>query len=213
MNGSVSAQAADELDGELRSNDRMVTGRDAVVRAARLDLVSVGPAFVRAALERRIEDAGRLAGVKLPAGWADASESVLRYRLAQMERDPESRPWLLRLVVVRESGELAGYFNFHAPPGDRGWVEIGYQIEPQHRRRGYAFEAVTTMVLWAADRGVGRFRASVGPWNEASLAMVRKLGFRRTGEQWDEIDGEEYVFEASLDEIRRPDSGSSKGTR
>ena len=48
---------------------------------------------------------------------------------------------------------------------------------------------------WAAAQGVHRFRASVGPWNQPSLNLVRKLGFVQTGTQMDEVDGEELVFE------------------
>jgi hypothetical protein len=36
----------------------------------------------------------------------------------------------------------------------------------------------------------------------ASLAVVERLGFRRTGTQIDEIDGEEWVFELSLRRAR-----------
>lgn len=173
------------------------------IRSERLDLVSVGLDFVRAALGGKLEDAERYAGVRLPAGWNLDAQSALRYRRAQMEADPSARPWLLRLIVVRDTQEMAGYINFHAPPDERGWVEIGYQIQPQFRRRGYAFEAAIAMFLWAAERGVGRFRASVSPHNEPSLAMVGKMGFTRVGEQWDDIDGLEYVFEASLVAVRR----------
>jgi RimJ/RimL family protein N-acetyltransferase len=42
---------------------------------------------------------------------------------------------------------------------------------------------------------VSRFIASVSPTNEPSLRLIANLGFVRTGEQWDELDGEEYVFE------------------
>jgi RimJ/RimL family protein N-acetyltransferase len=38
----------------------------------------------------------------------------------------------------------------------------------------------------------------VSPDNLASLAVVEKLGFRQTGVQVDEIDGEEGVFELAL---------------
>ena len=43
--------------------------------------------------------------------------------------------------------------------------------------------------------GERRFRASVGPWNQASLNLVHKLGFVQTAVQVDEVDGEELVFE------------------
>ncbi len=38
-------------------------------------------------------------------------------------------------------------------------------------------------------------RASVGPGNEPSLALVRSLGFVAVGEQIDEVDGLEIVHE------------------
>jgi RimJ/RimL family protein N-acetyltransferase len=172
------------------------------IQSERLDLISVGLDFVRAALDDKIEDAERFAGVTLPAGWNRQAESALRYRQVQMEADPSTRPWLLRLIVVRDTAEMAGYVNFHGPPEDGGWVEIGYQIQPEYRRRGYAFEAAMAMFAWAGERGVGRFCASISPHNEPSLAMARKMGFTRVGQQWDELDGLEYVFEASLADVQ-----------
>jgi RimJ/RimL family protein N-acetyltransferase len=172
------------------------------IRSERLDLISVGLDFVRAALEGNLDDAGRYAGVTLPAGWNREAESALRYRRTQMEADPSTRPWLLRLIMIRDTGEMAGYVNFHAPPGHDGWVEIGYQIRPEFRRRGLAFEAAMAMFRWAGARGVGRFRVSISPDNQPSLAMAQKMGFTRIGEQWDDIDGLEYVFEASLPDVQ-----------
>jgi [ribosomal protein S5]-alanine N-acetyltransferase len=185
-----------------------VTGDIEPVRSERLDLISVGIDFVRAALGGNLQDAERYAGVRLPPGWNRDAQSALRYRRAQMEADPSTRPWLLRLIVVRDIQEMAGYINFHAPPEGRGWVEIGYQIQPQFRRRGYAFEAAIAMFLWASERGVDSFRASVSPQNEPSLAMVRKMGFTRVGQQWDDIDGLEYVFEASLADVQRAEAAA-----
>jgi [ribosomal protein S5]-alanine N-acetyltransferase len=43
--------------------------------------------------------------------------------------------------------------------------------------------------------GVRHFVLSVSPENDPSLAIVRKLGFVRTGEQIDEEDGLEHIFE------------------
>jgi hypothetical protein len=49
--------------------------------------------------------------------------------------------------------------------------------------------------------------ALYGDWpgqrDEPSLAIVRKLGFVRAGEQWGEEDGLEHVFELALARIRR----------
>jgi RimJ/RimL family protein N-acetyltransferase len=168
-----------------------------------LDLVSVGSDFVRAVLAGDIQEAERSSGVKLPEGWERSAESTLNYRLMQMEGDPATQPWLLHLIVIRETAQMAGYVTFHGPPEDRGWVEIGYQVEPEYRRKGYASEAAMAMFSWAAEQGVQRFRASVSPDNEPSLAMVQRMGFNRTGEQWDDIDGLEYVFEADFSDLQK----------
>lgn len=44
-------------------------------------------------------------------------------------------------------------------------------------------------------RGVRVFRASIAPDNVASRAMLQQLGFVHVGEQLDEDDGLELVFE------------------
>jgi ribosomal-protein-alanine N-acetyltransferase len=55
---------------------------------------------------------------------------------------------------------------------------------------------VRAAFAWATRvHGVKRFRASVAPDNERSLNLIGKLGFVQTGEQWDERDGLELVFE------------------
>jgi RimJ/RimL family protein N-acetyltransferase len=52
------------------------------------------------------------------------------------------------------------------------------------------------MFDWAArTHGVGRFRASIAPDNEPSLALIDRLGFEQVGDQWDEEDGLELIFE------------------
>ena len=75
-------------------------------------------------------------------------------------------------------------------------VEVGYTLLPEARGHGYAIEAVRAAFDWATQvHGVHRFRASVAPDNERSLNLIGKLGFQQTGEQWDEEDGLELVFE------------------
>jgi RimJ/RimL family protein N-acetyltransferase len=75
-------------------------------------------------------------------------------------------------------------------------LEIGYRIEPGYRRRGYATEAVQALMAWASSaHGIHRFRASVSPDNTPSLKLIHRFGFHQTGQQWDEVDGLELVFE------------------
>jgi RimJ/RimL family protein N-acetyltransferase len=167
------------------------------IRSERLELVSMSPAFLELVLGGARDEAARALGVPLPEAWPGDGESTLRRRRHQMAADEGTQPWLLRAIVRREpEPEMVGHINFHGPPDAEGIAEIGYSVLPAHRRRGYATEAVRAMLDWATrEHGVHRFRASVSPENAPSLAVVRRLGFTRTGEQWDEEDGLELVFD------------------
>jgi ribosomal-protein-alanine N-acetyltransferase len=171
------------------------------IASRRLELVSMSPEFLVAVLGDRQEAASRLLGASMPDAWPDAHDRrFLSLRLEQMRREPASREWLVRAIVLREARVMIGHAGFHGPPGTNGprrsgAVEIGYTIFPEHRGRGYATEAANALVDWARnERGIDEFIASVSPLNEASLAIVRKLGFVQTGDQWDEEDGLELVF-------------------
>jgi len=94
---------------------------------------------------------------------------------------------------------MVGHIGFHGPPGVIGRAELGYTVRPPFRRRGYASEAAQAMMAWALSRhGVERLYLSISPDNEASIGMAAKLGFRHVGEQVDEEDGLEHVFELVL---------------
>ena len=157
------------------------------------------PEFMTASLDGQRLEAARLLDGSLPDDWpGPRAERTIRWRLDHLSRDATQRPWLLRAMLLRDDPDrpLVGYINFHAPPGPEGWAEIGYTVLPDFRRRGYAQEAVEAMFDWATrEHHILRFRASVSPTNEPSLGLVRKLGFRHIGSQWDEEDGEELVFE------------------
>jgi RimJ/RimL family protein N-acetyltransferase len=47
----------------------------------------------------------------------------------------------------------------------------------------------------ATEPGVTTVRATISPDNAASLATITRFGFTRNGEQWDEEDGLELIFE------------------
>ena len=127
--------------------------------------------------------------------WPDDDRRVLGYRLAALEADPASAPYLLHVLL--DGSELAGRIGCHKGPRDSA-VEIGYYVAPSHRGRGVATAMVREFLDWLATRGVRRVRAAVGPDNAASLAVLAHFGFARNDEQWDDEDGLELLLETGL---------------
>ena len=158
----------------------------------RLELVSLGPVFLANML---VSKPGPDLGFADPAGFLRGAEDVVRLRLKQIETSPEVAPWLLRALVLREDRVAVGFIGFHADPDERGMVEIGYEVLPSFQRRGYAREAASALIAWAGQRGARTVRACVSPENVASLALLGQQGFALVGEQFDEEDGRELVFE------------------
>ncbi len=76
-------------------------------------------------------------------------------------------------------------------------VEVGYEIDPAFRRKGYARAALVALIKWAKeDAAIQMIRATISPDNLASRALVSQYGFVEVGEQWDDEDGLETIFEA-----------------
>lgn len=168
-----------------------------LISSERLDLVLLAPAVLGQVAAADLAGIERSLGVTVPGEWP-ATVPAAR-RLAQLDQAPAQLPWLVRAVIPHGLDQVVGTVGFHAPPDDDGTVEIGYEILPSFRRRGFAVEAVRALTGWAFSTGQARTcRASIGPDNVPSLALAKSLGFVQVGEQVDPEDGPELVFEHAL---------------
>jgi RimJ/RimL family protein N-acetyltransferase len=122
--------------------------------------------------------------------------SVWERRQAQVERDPTEADWVTGIIWDEVRQVAVGRAGFHAQPGKDGLVEIGYAVDPAYRRSGYARAALEQLLARAArDPRVRRVRVSIRPDNRASYRLAAQYGFTEVGEQWDDEDGLEVVYE------------------
>jgi [ribosomal protein S5]-alanine N-acetyltransferase len=169
------------------------------VLTTRLRLEPLRPETLVALLDGDRAGVVRAQGRQLPEEFYESSRQMfLKVQLDRITARPTGRGWCARAIVRQGDGVVIGDCGFHGPPADVGRAEIGYMILPPYRRQGYATEAVEGLVGWARAQGETVVFASVAPDNVASLAVVATAGFRQTGRQNDDTDGEELVFELSL---------------
>jgi RimJ/RimL family protein N-acetyltransferase len=125
--------------------------------------------------------------------------SPLRWRVPQVKENPSVNKWFVRWMVLRESREIVGSLSFHGSPDETGMLEIGLGVHENFWRRGFASEALLGMWLWAASQsGVLKFRYTVDPNNDASVGLIHKFGFTYVGQQIDDEDGPEDIYEMSV---------------
>lgn len=184
------------------SKEHRSTRADALIESARLEMPLLSLEQLGLVADGETPLVATQLGAALSGEWLEEVRWLAGFRAGQVRERPQDEPWLLRPIIRREAGlprEAIGYLNFHAGPDQHGMVEIGYTLLPAARGQGYAIEAVRAAFDWATRvHGVRRFRASVAPDNERSLNLIGKLGFVRRGEQWDERDGLELVFELEV---------------
>ena len=125
---------------------------------------------------------------------------VWEIRAEQAARDPASAAWITGIVWDPERELAVGRAGYHGPPDADGMVEVGYSIDPQYRRQGYARAALRLLIARAeAEPEVRTFRATISPDNVASRDLVLAHGLVEVGEQWDDEDGLEIIYERAVD--------------
>lgn len=173
-----------------------------MIQTSRLDLPAVQPhEYDLLAVDR---DHPRLwvdRGFTNPHKHLVSDPGPLPYRIPRIKAEPGLAKYLLRLIVLRDRAEIIGSVGFHAGPDAIGMIEIGIGIEPDFWGQGYAKEALRGMWDWVVrDELVTTLRYTVSPENQPSQAIIKKFGFQLLGQQIDEEDGPEDIYEMSIDE-------------
>ena len=110
------------------------------------------------------------------------------------EGSPDPRP----AFCIEVAGEVVGWVDFDT---DRDWllpgeVNIGYNVFPAYRARGYATRAVRLLFDHLAVQTSHTVATLlINPLNDRSLSVARRLG----GERQPDLDGNAY-FKVKLKE-------------
>ena len=123
-------------------------------------------------------------------------QGPLAWRVPQVKADPATNKWFVRWIVLKENREVIGSTSFHGTPNAQGMMEIGLGIESQYQNQGYAKEALLGMWRWVLTfPEVKTLRYTVSPENLPSIAVIKYFGFDFKGQQIDEEDGPEDIYE------------------
>ncbi len=157
-----------------------------------------GPTF-HALAEGDLAAANAVSPVPLSAYFAGPdSRGVWQRRHRQVEEDPTSAAWVTGVIWDEQQQLAVGKAGYHGAPDPTGMVEIGYAVDPAYQRRGYARAALEALLGRAADEPqVHTVRVTISPDNLASYQLASQYGFVEVGEQWDDEDGLEIIYEVA----------------
>lgn len=169
----------------------------AVTKPPRVRIIQLDPATLTALAEGDLAEARRTSPVELTP-WLAGSDcvSTWRFRARQAVETPDDLPWVTGILWDDDEARPVGKAGFHGAPDADGMVEVGYAIAPEHRRQGYARAALETLLERARrEPDVTTLRATISPTNAASLGLIGEYPFVEVGEQWDDEDGLEIIYE------------------
>ena len=163
----------------------------------RVRIVQLPPETFSALAAGELQAANQVSPVPLTAVFVSGDwRRTWEYRAGQVADDPSSAAWVTGVIWDLDRQVAVGRAGFHGPPDADGMVEVGYAVDPALRRQGYGRAALAALLeRAAADPAIVVVRASVSPGNVASERLIASFGFVRVGEQWDEDDGLEIVYE------------------
>lgn len=104
--------------------------------------------------------------------------------VAAMATEPGDLPgeWLQLAVTLAGDDALVGDCAFAPQSEEPRTVEIGFTIAPEHQGRGYAREAVSSLLGYLFDQlGKHRVTASCDPRNLPSVRVLEAVGMRQEG--------------------------------
>lgn len=133
----------------------------------------------------------------IPAGWPEFPEAVPHTLDYLSEPGRADDPWMMHFFVDADTSALVGSGGYTGPPADRG-VEIGYEIAPAFRRRGFARAAARALIEQAfATDAVDRIIAHTLAETNASNRALRALGFEFARAIRDPDEGEIWAWSLS----------------
>jgi RimJ/RimL family protein N-acetyltransferase len=113
-------------------------------------------------------------GATLPERWPEFPQA---FREGPETKDLQSiSPWPGYLFILQEQPRLIGNGGFVSSPDKCGQVEIGYEIAPNYRNLGYATEAAQALIRLAFIQGARTVLAHTLDEDNASNAVLAKLG-------------------------------------
>jgi RimJ/RimL family protein N-acetyltransferase len=173
------------------------------MKTSNLRLITVERVQVEALLRNKRELAAILR-VTVPDGWPHFPEafSLPANESHRPERSPTD--WPGYFFIHLQERALVGNDGFTGGPDDSGAVEIGYEIAPEHRNRGFATEAARAMIAYAfAHEEVRAVIAHTLAGMNASNSVLRKVGMTFVAEVDHPEVGKTWRWRIRRDEYHR----------
>lgn len=169
-----------------------------VLHTERLVMVPITLSIVEAMFDGRRELAEQVLDARLPEAWPGRAliERAFCADVDAIRANPEFRLWGDRVMIRKSDRRVVGSVVFHGGPDSDGIVEVGYGVESDLQRQGFATEGTRAAVEWALSQpSVNVVRACTPSWHLASRRVLERCGMFLAGSHDHDMLGELLEYE------------------
>lgn len=135
-------------------------------------------------------------GMTIADNWNEFGSAIFQFTIDKLSESEEESGWWIYFPIHRKDNRLIGGCGYKGKPTPEGTVEIGYEIAPAYRNRGYATELVKGLIENAFnDSRVKSVIAHTLANENPSTKVLVKCRFKYAGEMEDPDDGKVWKWE------------------
>ena len=178
--------------------------QDLVIQTNRLLLYTVLPSeYEVLAIDQADSNLWLDRGFSDPDQYFLNNPNPIKHRLPRIRQNPEYAKYLLRVAVLKDNPIVIASAGFHDAPDSDGMIEIGFSVDKKYQGEGFGQELLHGMWSWVVnDPQIKTLRYTVSPDNLISQHIIKKFGFIFKGQQIDDEDGPEDIYELSAREYK-----------
>ncbi len=166
-----------------------------IIETRNLKLISGDTDILKSAIEGNAILAKRI-NATVQDNWTEFGVDALQYSLNKLTESEKEKDWWTYFPIHKYDNILIGCVGYKGKPTNDGIVEVGYEIAPNYRNRGFATEMAKGLIENALNDGrVKSIIAHTLGQNNPSTSVLQKCGFEKVEELNDPDEGTIWKWE------------------
>lgn len=150
------------------------------------------------------EKLAQLLNVTIADNWLTFGTGVFSYTLVKLKEDATAAQWWGYFPIHTASHTLIGTCGYKGKPDANGYVEIGYEIAPAFRNKGFATECALALIDFAFQHAeVTCIQAHTLAEDNPSTHVLLKCGFSKVETLSDPEEGDIWKWELFREKIKK----------
>ena len=138
---------------------------------------------------------GHSESIYFPSDWPGNALEIYPSEIERRKKKPNILPFWTYNIIDKKAKTVVGDICCKSEPDKNNEIEIGYGINLSQQKKGYATEAVQTLIDYLfKNTDIASVKAECNIDNISSIRVLEKFSFKRIGKRFDDEDGDLIIW-------------------